>query len=671
MEGITGSAVPGKISAIVDGSCEGSEGILLRVLSGHADMIGKVTGDIRINGHPVSQGVRYAGVAFIPARDPVTHGCLTVREAVRFAALLCRVDQTTMPVITSKARGLLKSTAELGSLSKADKLVGKSGDVDDRVDEVIKLMGLSNVANCLIGERCGAFIGAPPASNGIAVEMGPLRGGISGAQMRCLTIAIGLVNKPALIFLENPLYGLDRHSSMIVCDVLRGLAAGGRTLVCSVQSPPPLHVFDLFDDLYLLGRGLLIYSGPTSEVVPHFDNIGFEIREGQSTVDFLLSIVSEQATLRAFGNKKGAMLSLEDLADLRRTMVDVGIKHTLSSTYNDEEELFTDGGETTALAKNTKASAAVDAGNVQEAPLIVLDPIAMGPAARVMAHRRWLTVYRSRSVVAKSFIRSFLVGCILGSIFYSINDGNVTSRITLFSLVYLYLAVFVAEILPGAHRRQRDFLRERSVGASVSLAYWLSDGAPSFIASMMQCLLLSVPLYSLVGLRPGFGYFMYFLVTVITAAHCSMGLMYICSALCPNSGKSMGLYLGILLPLQYIYSGGLLYVSDMSYLLQWIAYINPMHIFLSGLAYNEFSGNDAATGHNSDFDYVKHHYDFNTLRAPALFRILFVAFFYRFIWLLLLKLREIASEKSRLRRVVGATRRRARKLVYKLYVYCW
>ena len=106
------------------------------------------------------------------------------------------------------------------------------------------------------------------------MENGPLGSGINAAQRRCLSIGVEMVNRPSLIFLENPLYGLDRYSSQQVCNTLKYIAAGDRTLVCSIQTPPPLHVFDFFDDLLLLGRGLLIYSGPSSEAVAHFDNIG-------------------------------------------------------------------------------------------------------------------------------------------------------------------------------------------------------------------------------------------------------------------------------------------------------------------------------------------------------------------------------------------------------------
>jgi hypothetical protein len=111
-----------------------------------------VSGDICINGRVVPQGVRHAGVAFVPVRDPLTHGSLTVREAVRFAALLRRVDQSSCPCIASRTRGLMGDKAGAG-LSARDRLVGKSGDVEARVEEVIRLLGLGAVADGIIGER--------------------------------------------------------------------------------------------------------------------------------------------------------------------------------------------------------------------------------------------------------------------------------------------------------------------------------------------------------------------------------------------------------------------------------------------------------------------------------------------------------------------------------------
>jgi ABC-type Na+ transport system ATPase subunit NatA len=275
LEGITGKAVPRRICGILDGSGEGSERILLRVLSGHADMTGEVKGEIKINGQIVPQGARLAGVALIPTKDAGTLGCLTVREVIRFAALLRRTDQNSCPaLLTCKRRMNSAGNGGFVALSAQDRLIGKSGDVEERVQEVIDLMGLSLVADKIIGEASGPAVGAESFKGGLAVEIGPLNDGITAAQRRCLTIGVEMVNRPSLIFLENPLYGLDRYSSQQVCNTLKYIASGDRTLVCSIQTPPPLHVFDFFDDLLLLGRGLLIYSGPSAEAVAHFDNIG-------------------------------------------------------------------------------------------------------------------------------------------------------------------------------------------------------------------------------------------------------------------------------------------------------------------------------------------------------------------------------------------------------------
>jgi hypothetical protein len=97
--------------------------------------------------------------------------------------------------------------------------------------------------------------------------------------------------------------------------------------------------------------------------------------------------------------------------------------------------------------------------------------------------------------------------------------------------------------------------------------------------------------------------------------------------------------------------------------LTWIPQINPMHLYLSGLSYNEFSGNVDASGSSDTFEYLQDEYGFHISRSRAVIRLLLMAIMYRVIWLLLLKLREIANEKRRLRRAMGAAKRRAKKIV--------
>lgn len=45
--------------------------------------------------------------------------------------------------------------------------------------------------------------------------------------------------------------------------------------VVSLLQPPP-ETFALFDELILVSDGEIIYSGPVENVVPHFENLGYE-----------------------------------------------------------------------------------------------------------------------------------------------------------------------------------------------------------------------------------------------------------------------------------------------------------------------------------------------------------------------------------------------------------
>jgi hypothetical protein len=54
-----------------------------------------------------------------------------------------------------------------------------------------------------------------------------------------------------------------------------------------------------------------------------------------------------------------------------------------------------------------------------------------------------------KKIVARGFVRSACMGVFLGSMYYQIDEGDVVSRILLFALVYLYLSIFLAEMLPG------------------------------------------------------------------------------------------------------------------------------------------------------------------------------------------------------------------------------
>lgn len=79
---------------------------------------------------------------------------------------------------------------------------------------------------------------------------------LSGGEQRRTSLAIQLLNKPDLLFLDEPTTGLDTTSALTLVNVLRRLASPeiGITVIISIHQPRP-EIASLFDKLCVLTRG--------------------------------------------------------------------------------------------------------------------------------------------------------------------------------------------------------------------------------------------------------------------------------------------------------------------------------------------------------------------------------------------------------------------------------
>jgi ABC-2 type transport system ATP-binding protein len=109
-----------------------------------------------------------------------------------------------------------------------------------RVDELIDLVGLSSVAE----ERVRGF------SLGMAQRLG---------------IAVALLGDPDVLLLDEPVNGLDPEGIRWVRELLRGLAAEGRTVFVSSHLMSEME--DTADHLVVLGRGRLLADVPMTELL--------------------------------------------------------------------------------------------------------------------------------------------------------------------------------------------------------------------------------------------------------------------------------------------------------------------------------------------------------------------------------------------------------------------
>lgn len=106
---------------------------------------------------------------------------------------------------------------------------------------------------------------------------------LSGGQKQRLALGCALVNKPRLLFLDEPTTGLDPQARRRVWEVVEDFKKEGGTVLLTT------HYMDeaerLSDDLLIVDHGQVIASGPPHQII---DSLGAE-----SIVEFRLPSVSD------------------------------------------------------------------------------------------------------------------------------------------------------------------------------------------------------------------------------------------------------------------------------------------------------------------------------------------------------------------------------------------
>ncbi|GLH97254.1 ABC transporter ATP-binding protein [Phytohabitans aurantiacus] len=189
---------------------------------------GQVTGFLGPNGAGKSTTMR-----MIVGLDRPTAGTVTVsgRPYREHAAPLRQVGALLEAKAVHRGR-----TAHSHLLALAQ----THGIAARRVDEVLGLAGLSDVA----GKRVGGF------SLGMGQRLG---------------IAVALLGDPATVMLDEPVNGLDPDGVVWVRNLLKGLAAEGRTVLVSSHLMSEMAV--TAEHLVIIGRGRLLADTTVDELI--------------------------------------------------------------------------------------------------------------------------------------------------------------------------------------------------------------------------------------------------------------------------------------------------------------------------------------------------------------------------------------------------------------------
>jgi ABC-2 type transport system ATP-binding protein len=134
-----------------------------------------------------------------------------------------------------------------------------------RVDNVLELVGLRDVA----GKRAGGF------SLGMSQRLG---------------VAAAMLGDPQVLLLDEPVNGLDPEGVLWIRNLMKQLAAEGRTILVSSHLMNEMAV--TADHLIVIGRGRLLADAATQEVIAR--GSGHSVRVRTPDPDRLTALVSAE-----------------------------------------------------------------------------------------------------------------------------------------------------------------------------------------------------------------------------------------------------------------------------------------------------------------------------------------------------------------------------------------
>lgn len=436
LKDVSGAVAPGEVLAIMGPSGSGKTSLLDVLTSRIRSKTAGLTGSILFNGKKERRYQRRRLMSYVAQEDSLM-GIFSARETLWYAARFHYGYGTN------------------------------DAEISEKVESIIDSIGLRGCADTIVGN--------------IFMK------GLSGGQIRRLSIGVELIRSPAILLLDEPTSGLDSASAFAIMDYMRALAQLGHTIICTIHQPSS-EIWTRFDQFMLLAAGRVVYMGEANQTVPYFEKLGYSCPPLFNPADFVIGLVTTDFELEVF--KRPA--SIEELSvaydnsDMKKqALARVVQGGRLLPGSKTATELALEGDSQpapVATVPSTVEAATINTDDDEEHESVYRRFCVAGSGRAgfwanlvTLVHRNFMNLVRNPGIIIVRLIMYTMLALFLGLTFLymgrSYTSESVVARNSLLFFVAAFWVFMSVAVIPFVEMERAVFLREKRNGAYTAAPY--------------------------------------------------------------------------------------------------------------------------------------------------------------------------------------------------------
>eukprot|EP00250_Pteridium_aquilinum_P022709 c25594_g1_i1 orf=198-1646(+) len=305
---------------------------------------------------------------------------------------------------------------------------------------------------------------------------------------------------------------------------LKALAKTGRTVVISIHQPSS-EAFELIDLLALLYRGRTVFFGARGETQRFYDSAGFPCPTFRNPSDHFLWVINSDFDEMRYHNP--------DMEESSKGPNRAQNAQALIKCYKDSNS------QSFVNAKIRHAT-----GKECEVLKYVTEGPDFGKQAFYLTCRSFKHMCRDLTYYWFRLCVYVMLSMVLGTIFYKVglSYNAIQARASLLMFLTAFLSLMGVMSFPSFIEDMKIFTRERLNGHYGVAAFAIANTVSSFPFIVLISLIPGAIVYTLGGLHPGLGHFVFFFASLLACLGATEGLLMSIASLVPDylSGMMAG-----------------------------------------------------------------------------------------------------------------------------------